>query len=353
VLLALLSLALPQATEPGPVVLLGERADVARVDELTDLEGPSVLLWLEGQDGGGSAKRAAALGGGPATACLELARDDRIALDDMELARQVRGARHVAFGPAPLGDWFRTLWPRREESGLVRALWETHRGGAVLVGRGSSAGFLSAATVIDGPEEIGERERNPHRMVGPRAAWAAGFQPWAILDTAGAAAGRIERLVRVLIDERLRLGVMLEARSALVYDPPGARLVARGEDGVLILDLRTSRRRDDALYGARLTRLRPGDSWVRRLRAMPTPVDASEAEIDQREERRVDDVFSLTTLIEALSAFDESPAPRQLALDDGQRVLTLSIDDDAQVWHRDSGVTSLDRLTLDLTPSRP
>ncbi len=353
-MLPLLALALPllQAQDPGPVVLLGERADAALVDELTRLEGASVLLRLADEAARDCAEQAATLGGGARTTCLELRRDDLLAVDDDALALAVRSARHVAVGPGSLRDWFRTLWPGRNESQLVGALWEAHRGGAVLVGRGVGAGFLSAATVIDGPDELGERERNPHRLEGPRSAWAAGFQPWAIRDTHGAAGGRLERLVRVLIDERLRLGVWLEPRSALVFDAAAARFVARGEDGVLLLDLRNARRKETALYRARLSRLGPGDAWVRRLHAVSPAAGGSEAEVEDRSERRsVDDVFAVDALVEALAAFDSAVVPRRLILDDGLRLLTLEVDEDAVVWRRETGRTTLAHLALDVEPS--
>jgi cyanophycinase-like exopeptidase len=349
VLLPLLALTLLQATEPGPVVLLGERADASQVDELRDLSGPSVLLTLADDE-----TDAASLGGGEHTARRALPRDDLIAVDAGELAEAVRSARHVALAPGPLGDWFATLWPRRRESQLVRALWEAHRGGAGLVGRGSSAGLLSAATVIEGPEEIGERERNPHRLEGPRAVWAAGFQPWAVLDSEGASAGGLERLVRVLIDERLRLGVLVESRGALVYDAPGARFVARGAGGVLVLDLRNARRREEALLGARLSRLRAGDAWIRRFRTLTPARGASEATVEERaEERSVDDVLALAALTEALTVFDAPAVPRRLVLVDARRTLTLEVDDDADVWRHEPGGTSLATLALDLEPRRP
>ena len=340
----------PQGADPGPVVLLAEEADESLVDELSGFaESAAVLvLCLEG------AGRDCAAPAPEGASRRVLKPDDAIRSDDAELARAVREAELVAFGQGTLGEWYRTLWPGRRETELVRALWETHRGGATLVARGRAAGMLSAATVIDGPEEIGDFERNPRRDGTPRTAWSAGFQPWAVLDTEGAAGGSIGRLARVLVDDRLRLGVFLERESALVFDAAGQRFVARARGGVLVLDLRTSRRKQDALRGARFSRLLAGDAWVRRARRVVPYRGTPEAAVEDRTETvRVEHAFDARALFAALAVFDTAPVPARLVVEDGQRALTLEVDSNASVHPREGAGATLAGLAFDLEWTRP
>jgi hypothetical protein len=185
-------------------------------------------------------------------------------------------------------------------------------------------------------------------------AWAAGFQPWAVLDTDGASGGRLGRLIEGLAEERLRLGVYLERGSALVFDPRSPRLVARGSDGVIVLDLSNARRQADALREARLSRLAAGDAWVRRGReGIPAPGSRPARVEDRAEEVRVDDVLSARTLAGALSAWAREPVPRRLTVRDDLCALTVEVDEDAAVWVREGGGAGLAHLAFALEWNRP
>jgi cyanophycinase-like exopeptidase len=247
--------------EPGYVVLLGAEADASAVPELAGARGERLVL------------RIAAAGARDELSAREIALDPerRHAADDPDLIARVRGAGLVELEAAPLLAWLEALHPGGHESELVRALAEIHRRGAVIAGRGEAAALLSAATVVASASEAGRAECDPHELSAPHVAWGLGFQPWAVLDDAPRARGSVERLLEVLVEERLRLGFWLGERAALVVDRARGRIVARGEGACVVIDPRSSRSSPGSLRGARVTLLAAGDAWRRRDRIAELP----------------------------------------------------------------------------------
>ena len=251
----------------GPVVLLGGRAAAAEVPELANAGGPAVLLSPYANL---DCARLAEQVLGQGASCFHVRPGDLDRSNARELVSLVRGARSIGLWGGDQHDWFDVFWPAGRRSALLDALLEAWRGGATVAGQGAPVAFLSAASVWDFslPTEPPLRRpaSPPHDLDDPVLAWNLGLQPWAAVDTASRSKGSAWDLVDLLVAERLRLGAYLEADSALVFDPGGPELRARGKGAVWLFDLRKARRGERSLQGARFSMLAEGDTWSQRWR---------------------------------------------------------------------------------------
>lgn len=291
--------------DPGPVVLLGGSADAREVPELRGLWDERVRIALG---------RASESDPAPERTVV-LAREERFAADDERASRLVRAARAIELEPAPLVDWFEALYPGKHETELVRALREAQRNGCAIAGRGESVALLSSASVVADAREIGRVERDPHDEGRPTTVWGLGLQPWAVADEASRSGGSLERLLAVLEEDRLRLGLFVGERSAVVVERDGGAFVARGAGASAVLDPRGSRSGDGSLRDVGLSLLGPGDRWIRRERradiasARPAAFATGRGAL----ELESDDPFALAALVAAL-ADARDPAPSAIRL---------------------------------------
>ena len=261
-----------QFTRPGVSVILGDRAEASSVPELEDASGPVVLLSLYpnmdvqriGADLGLNASEAAG---------FYLRPHDRERADDFELIEALRGAAAIGLWGGELESWYAALWPHNYASGVVEALVDAHRNGALVVARGEAAMLLTVAAAWDGEWTPAEPHRRPaspphdrEAGVGPLMTWNLALQPWAAFDSEARSSGSAWDLIDLLVDDRLRLGVYLEDEAALVFDPAVPEYRVRGDGAVWVFDLRNARRGKSSLQGARFSLLHPGDGWSRRRR---------------------------------------------------------------------------------------
>jgi cyanophycinase-like exopeptidase len=323
-------------SRPGLVVLLGVRARDEDVPELCVALEPRVTLLV----GAVAQERAANV--------VVLDPLERYRGDDPALCASVRAARRIDLDGASLLDWLSVLYPQRRECELARALREAHAGGALLVGRGVCAALLSAATVIDDPAEIGAVEHNPRDLGRARVAWTLGFQPWAVVDDVERGHGSFERLVDVMEDQRLRLGLFLGERAALIVDRAVDGFRGAGSGWSAVLDPRAARCAPGSMQGARLTLLGPGQVYSRRERGA-TSVDPARGEQHApRVEHAVANAFDVEALAGALADSARTPAG-ELVLRDTERTLVIKIDARSGVAAPSDAAARWSQLHVDLT----
>jgi len=137
----------------------------------------------------------------------------------------------------------------------------------------------------------------------------------------------MERLLDVVNEERLRLGLWIGARAAVVVDRSRACLLARGAGASAVIDPRGSRSAPGELRGARLTLLGPGDRWRRRERIVELAGGAplSPARDAGILEHSVDRAFDPQYLLDALASLP-SPPPAAVVVRDAERVVRLELD---------------------------
>jgi hypothetical protein len=264
--------AAPQGEAPGPLLLLGERAE---------LEGPlaapaagqaSVLLVA-----------AAALsptpidardwGGDETTWVVSLAPEGTRAAETETLAR-LRAAHRIALGPGTTREWSAALGLEQRSSALAIALREAWRSGATLIGRGESASILTAGFPVSDLQEGSRIERNPRKAGRTQVAPGLAFLPWAALETEERARGRLEGLVDVVALRGVDVALYLPVEGALRVDVRAGKVHGLGRGGALLLDGRRARRNVRSFDGAELSLLGAGMVWSEREglrdRALPS-----------------------------------------------------------------------------------
>lgn len=314
-----------QSHHPGPVILLGDAADVRAVPELADAPRTSILLVAE-REASPQPLDARDWGGDERTEIVRVGPSSQAALDRALLAR-VRAAERIALGPGTPKEWIDALLERERPSALTSAVREAWNDGAQLVGRGDSAALLSAGFSVHGPEELEWEVRNPRDPGGPRAASGLGYQPWAMLDTERRSSQSLRRILRSVCRERIELALYLPSTAALAIDVTQARLTVRGEGVVTIVDARRVRRLRGSVQGVRLARLPPGAIWdaaERRVAQEPEPALPIAAHAAAIPAVQVEDLYSPEDLA-ALPALPPRTNSRWLR-EDGERQLELRFD---------------------------
>jgi hypothetical protein len=335
-----------QSHHPGPVVLLGESVEAGLVPELARPHASSVLLVAEAAPTPAPID-ARPWGGDHGTEIVQLPPADDDDPDRAVLAR-IRGARLIALGPGTTRAWLDALLARERASVALGAVHEAWSRGATLVGRGDSAALLCAAFVVSGPDELGWKAHNPRDPEVARAGQGLGYQPWALVDTGGRAGGRIDRLLRAVVEEKLETAGYLPESSALVADLERAQLRVHGKGTVIWLDARRARRLRGGIVDARLSLLPPGSVWSaadRRVELEPrkTPAEQGERSLE------VGDVHDPAAIARAVMESPQAPPPKRWRLRDGREVLVLRWDQESQ-WGPtpDGSATWVEGLSVDL-----
>ncbi len=341
-LLALASAGPRAAAQAGPVVLLGEQAELASVPELAGA-GEVGMLLLAGSGGSPPPIDARAYGGGASTRLLDLGPQSQPGREDLAALQR---APAIAFGPGSLPDWLAALRPSGKTGAALASVREAWSQGALVLGRGDGAALLSGAFVVDGPAELHWSDRNPRARDRPLCATGLGFQPWFLLDTAERSSGRIERLLEALLGGDLDLALYLGARSAVVADTGRGRLIVRGTEPVILIDVSRARRDRRGFRGARWSFLGAGASWDVRRRTLES-ARAQGPPADGITELRREGALDAQALVEWVLA-PSAHSVRRWHLEAQGSTLSLATDEDSSERPADArGSPSLARLRGD------
>lgn len=148
-----------------------------------------------------------------------------ILADDAETARaQLRGADVIWMGG---GSQFRLL-DHLEAGGLVEALREAHRRGAVVGGTSAGAAVLGSITISGTPDPAPYLAGSVERRQG------LGLVADAIVDQHFAERRREGRLLTALFEGGARRGFGIPERTALVFSPGEAHVI--GASAVVLVD---------------------------------------------------------------------------------------------------------------------
>jgi cyanophycinase len=159
------------------------------------------------------------------------ARDVRV-LDLSDAARARAEIAAAEFVWMPGGDQNRLMGALRD-AGLLDAVRERWRAGAVVGGTSAGAAVLSATMIVGGDSADLESVRSG----GTALADGLGLWEGALVDQHFLKRQRFNRLLAAVLDRPDLVGIGIDERTAVVVHPDGACEVV-GDGGVLVVDAR-------------------------------------------------------------------------------------------------------------------
>jgi cyanophycinase len=264
----------------GSVVAIGgalkddNTAVWGRIVELAG--GPGARIAVIALSSANPARTAASIG-----AALERrgARPQTVALtaanaDDAALATQLAGVDGVFFSGGEQARLLDALLPRQthatgtaaahRETAALAALRALHCRGGVIAGTSAGAAVMSTLAIRDVPDVLAAL-RSPHTRLreGIEVGPGLGFvQPGVLVDQHFVKRGRIARMLPLMVERGVPLGLGVEEDSAAVVRGAGVEVI--GARGVLIVDTSTARREGSgplAVRDVQLAWLESGDRY--------------------------------------------------------------------------------------------
>lgn len=162
---------------------------------------------------------------------------DAQVLDLADPARAKVAIAEADFVWMPGGDQKR-LMTALQEAGLVEAIRERYRAGALVGGTSAGAAVLSAKMILGGERA----DLTNVRAGGTEMGEGLGLWVGALVDQHFLKRQRFNRLLAGVLDHPELVGLGIDERTGVVLHPDGACEVV-GEGGVLVIDARRATRR--------------------------------------------------------------------------------------------------------------